>query len=99
MPAPVSFTFEHNAPIAMRDGTILRGDLYRPQGTVPVLLIRGPYGDGAFRSAPVLPALEAGFAVLLQHCRGRGNSDGEFRPWLDEGPDGFDTIEWIADQP
>jgi putative CocE/NonD family hydrolase len=90
---------EHNTPIAMRDGVVLRADIYRPQGTVPTLLIRNPYGDGLFRSAPIVPAAEAGFALVLQHCRGRGNSDGEFRPWLDEGHDGYDTIEWIAQQP
>jgi hypothetical protein len=30
--------------------------------------------------------------------RGRGDSDGEFRPWRAEGRDGYDTIEWIAAQ-
>jgi putative CocE/NonD family hydrolase len=96
--SPVPIVAEHDTPIAMRDGTILRADVFRPQGTVPTLLVRGPYGGGAFRSVPVMPAIEAGFAVVLQHCRGRGTSDGDFQPWLDEGPDGYDTIEWIAGQ-
>jgi putative CocE/NonD family hydrolase len=93
------FTFEHNAAIPMRDGTLLRADIYRPEGTVPTLLIRSPYGEGSLRPQPTVPALDAGFAVVLQHCRGRGTSDGEFRPWLDEGPDGYDTIAWITSQP
>jgi putative CocE/NonD family hydrolase len=31
--------------------------------------------------------------------RGRGDSDGEWEPFVDEGLDGYDTIEWIAGQP
>ncbi|MFI6456940.1 CocE/NonD family hydrolase [Streptosporangium amethystogenes] len=99
--APLPLAAEHDTPVAMRDGTILRGDVYRPAsgGPFPTLLMRSPYGEGSFRSAPKIPALEAGFAVVLQHCRGRGSSDGTFRPWLDEGNDGYDTIEWICAQP
>jgi putative CocE/NonD family hydrolase len=101
----LSVTTWHDAPIPMRDGTILRADIHRPQGTdgadtaVPTLLMRSPYGEGSFRTSPIVPSLEAGFAVVLQHCRGRGSSDGEFRPWLDEGDDGYDTIAWITSQP
>ncbi|GAA3549406.1 CocE/NonD family hydrolase [Nonomuraea rosea] len=94
-------TVEHDAPMPMRDGTVLRGSVHRPAtgGPFPALLMRTPYGEGSFRMAPVLPALQAGFAVVLQHCRGRGTSDGEYRPWLDEGQDGHDTIAWITAQP
>ncbi|MBG0826709.1 CocE/NonD family hydrolase [Planomonospora sp. ID67723] len=99
--SPLPLTAEHDAPMTMRDGTVLRGDLYRPAegGPFPTLLVRTPYGEPTFRMIPKIPALEAGFAVVLQHCRGRGSSDGEFRPWLDEGPDGHDTIAWITAQP
>ncbi|WP_068928051.1 CocE/NonD family hydrolase [Planobispora rosea] len=99
--SPLPLTAEHDTPMPMRDGTILRGDVHRPAGGGPfsTLLVRTPYGESTFRSVPVVPALEAGFAVVLQHCRGRGSSDGEFRPWLDEGADGHDTIAWITAQP
>jgi uncharacterized protein len=92
---------EHNAPAAMRDGTILRADIYRPAqgGPFPVLLVRTPYGEPMVRMAPVLPAVDAGFAVVLQHCRGTGTSDGEFTPFSREPDDGVDTIEWCARQP
>ena len=89
-----------DAPIDMRDGTILRANIHRPEeGTVATLLVRSPYGEGSFRMVPIVPALQMGFAVVLQHCRGRGTSDGDFRPWLDEGDDGYDTIAWITAQP
>ncbi|MGJ6964376.1 CocE/NonD family hydrolase [Streptosporangium sp. G11] len=98
---PLPIVAEHDTPMPVRDGTILRGDVYRPasDGPFPALLVRTPYGEGSFLMAPKIPALEAGFAVVLQHCRGRGSSDGEFRPWLDEGDDGYDTIGWITSQP
>lgn len=98
---PVALLAEHNAPAVMRDGTILRADVYRAAeaGPFPVLLVRTPYGEPMSRSAPMLPAVEAGFAVVLQHCRGTGASDGEFAVFASEGDDGVDTIEWCARQP
>lgn len=98
---PLPVVVEHDTPMPMRDGTVLRGSVHRPAdgGPFPALLVRTPYGEESFRTEPVLPALRAGFAVVLQHCRGRGTSDGEFRPWLDEGADGHDTIAWITSRP
>lgn len=93
---------EHNVPVQVRDGTLLRADVYRPAegGPFPVLLIRNPYGEQVMRpSAPVITALDAGFAVVVQHCRGTGVSDGEFTPFESEAADGVDTIEWCAEQP
>lgn len=99
--SPLTAVVEHDTPMPMRDGTVLRGTVHRPAdgGPFPALLMRSPYGEESFRSAPVAPALRAGFAVVLQHCRGRGTSDGEFRPWVNEGADGHDTIAWITAQP
>jgi putative CocE/NonD family hydrolase len=96
----VLVTAEHHAAIPMRDGTVLRAEIYRRvEGTpFPVLLVRSPYGEPMLRAAPVLPAIEAGFAVVLQHCRGTGASDGEFTPFEPEADDGIDTIEWCAQQ-
>jgi putative CocE/NonD family hydrolase len=31
--------------------------------------------------------------------RGRGDSDGKFVPYRNEGPDGYEAIEWCAAQP
>src|SRR5215469_12276413 len=92
----VALLAEHNAPAVLRDGTILRADIYRAAdgGPFPVLLVRTPYGEPMSRSAPMLPAVEAGFAVVLQHCRGTGASDGEFVVFANEGDDGVDAIEW-----
>lgn len=95
-----AFPFVHDEPIPMRDGTILRADVYRPDtsGQFPVLLVRTPYGEPFVRQAPVTPLLEAGIAVVVQHVRGTGDSDGDFLPFAREADDGVDTIEWCAGQ-
>ncbi len=86
----------------MRDGVVLRADVYRParEGKFPVLVFRTPYGKHhAARSDGVhLKAVERGYAVVLQDVRGRYASDGHFDPYRQEGKDGYDTIEWAASQ-
>lgn len=95
---------DRNVPVPMRDGAILRADVYRPDaaGKFPVLVMRTPYGkDGALESGgedTISRAPRAGYAVVVQDVRGRFNSDGEFRPYHQEGKDGHDTIEWAAVQ-
>jgi len=37
--------------------------------------------------------------VVVEDVRGRYGSDGEFAPYLNDGRDGYDTIEWAARQP
>ena len=44
-------------------------------------------------------AVERGYAVVIVDVRGRYHSDGDFRPYENEGRDGYDTIEWAAGQP
>ncbi len=44
-------------------------------------------------------AVERGYAVVVEDVRGRYASDGEFLPYQNEGRDGYDTIEWAAEQP
>jgi putative CocE/NonD family hydrolase len=40
-----------------------------------------------------------GLPFLTVDVRGRGNSDGKFRPMLQEAKDGHDIVEWLAKQP
>jgi putative CocE/NonD family hydrolase len=95
--------FERDVAVAMRDGVVLRADVYRPErpGRFPVLVFRTPYGKqfAAKGDGVHLKAVERGYAVVLQDVRGRYASDGIFSPYRQEGADGFDTIEWAAKQP
>jgi putative CocE/NonD family hydrolase len=86
----------------MRDGIVLRADMLRPpeNGKYPVLVYRTPYGkDAAERDYSTFKhAVDRGYAVVVQDVRGRFQSEGEFRPYENEGRDGYDTIEWTAGQ-
>ncbi|MGB8386144.1 MAG: CocE/NonD family hydrolase [Dermatophilaceae bacterium] len=101
-PAPI-LVVETDVETPMRDGTVLRSTIYRPESArVPALLTRLPYG----RDLSVLPAYfnptlvaATGFAVVLQDTRGRFGSDGDFTPSVHEADDGEDTIAWLAEQP
>ena len=90
--------------VPMRDDVILAADLYLPDGhgdgPFPTLLRRTPYGKREL-DFPEEAAFFAGhgYAVVEQDVRGRGASHGDWYPFVNEGRDGFDTIEWIAAQP
>lgn len=84
----------------MRDGVKLATDIYLPMGDGrhPVLLYRTPYNKaGVKRDAEFFSA--RGYVVVAQDCRGRFASEGEFYPFVNEGLDGYDAIEWAATQP
>jgi hypothetical protein len=104
-PELANIVVETDVPVPMRDGVILRADVYRPAaaGRHPVLVMRTPYGKDdviAEGSEPtVLRGARAGYAVVVQDVRGRYHSDGVFNPYRQEGRDGYDTIEWAAAQP
>ena len=40
-----------------------------------------------------------GWVVVVQDCRGRFRSEGEFVPFVNEGRDGYDAVEWAARLP
>jgi uncharacterized protein len=95
---------ERGVPATMRDGTVLRADVYRPEesGEFPVLLMRTPY-DKTTAQGLVLqhPAWYArrGYVVAVQDTRGRFASDGQFDPFRSEAEDGADTISWASSLP
>ncbi len=91
---------ERGVPAKMRDGVVLRADIYRPkaEGKFPVLLQRTPYDkrggvDFGYRAAAL------GYVVIIQDVRGRYTSEGEWYPFKHESDDGYDTVEWAAALP
>jgi len=95
---------EFNVPARMRDGTVLRANVYRPEGSGPwpVLLTRLPYLKDLPIVANILDPIQTarrGFIVVIQDTRGRFASEGEWRPFRYEREDGFDSIEWAAKLP
>jgi predicted acyl esterase len=97
------FARQQNVAVPMRDGVVLRADVWRPkgEGRFPTLVYRTPYGKHQASAAltTAARAVGRGYAVVMQDVRGRHASDGEFLPYQQEGKDGYDTIEWSAKQP
>lgn len=92
--------------VPTRDGVQLATDIYLPATdgiTKPTMLIRTPYGktDPTEQAAPLAKSLaRSGFAVAVQDLRGTGGSSGTFKAYSNvEGPDGYDTLDWLVAQP
>jgi putative CocE/NonD family hydrolase len=94
---------ERNVPVPMRDGTILRADVHRPDrgGPYPVLVKRTPNGkNGSFDQF-----VKTGYIVVSQDGRGRYESEGTFKAYFTprelthDAEDGYDTVEWAARVP
>lgn len=102
--APFEVTVEQDVACRLRDGVVLRADVYRPRAgvPVPVLLLRLPYGKRVWRAEGV-PApgrlAAAGYLVVLQDVRGRHASDGAFGDLAQEARDGHDAVRWAAALP
>ena len=64
----------------------------------PVVVIRTPYKRQNWGKAARIFA-ERGYYCLVQDCRGRFGSGGDFFPIAHEKRDGGETIRWVADQP
>jgi predicted acyl esterase len=99
-PAPAQAARPVEEMVGMRDGVRLSTSAYLPEGRgpFPAVLIRTPYGKAT--QAIGNPAWTGrGFALVVQDCRGKGKSEGEYRPFMDDLTDGYDTVEWVAKQP
>jgi uncharacterized protein len=93
--------------VPMRDGVKLATDVYLPAingqplpGPWPAVVERTPYGKSTF--LPNTPTgtdyAQHGYAMVVQDVRGRYKSEGVFLSYSQEGPDGFDTMQWIYNQ-
>ncbi len=87
--------------VAMRDNVRLDTNVFHPAGSArfPTVLVRTPYGKGADLPAGYQSFINHGYAVVMQDVRGRYASGGVFDVLNQEGPDGYDTLNWIAAQP
>ncbi|MCX6625768.1 MAG: CocE/NonD family hydrolase, partial [Acidobacteria bacterium] len=85
--------------IPMRDGVRLAADVYHPKThrRRPVLIARSPYNRRGERKRGEFFA-QHGYVFVAQDVRGSYESGGVFEPLVNEGRDGYDTIEWAARQ-
>lgn len=87
-----------NVRVTMRDGVELATTVYLPMTGEchPAVLVRNAYNRSWVQS-PWL--LERGIALVAQDTRGRYDSGGEFYPFTAEENDGYDTLQWLVQQP
>jgi putative CocE/NonD family hydrolase len=86
--------------IPARDGVKLNATVFTPhgqKGALPVIFTFTPYIGDSYTDRAVYFARH-GYVYALVDVRGRGNSGGEFEPFVNEGQDGYDVVEWFAKQ-
>jgi hypothetical protein len=84
--------------IPARDGVKLNATVFTPHGQkqpLPVIFTFTPYIGDSYTDRAVYFA-KHGYVYALVDVRGRGNSGGEFEPFVNEGRDGYDVVEWFA---
>ena len=99
--------FEPNVEGVMRDGVVLRADVWRPDkpGRFPVLLTRTPYDKTHPRismTASLDPrrVVPQDYVMIFQDTRGRFASDGDPSDIARSNfQDGYDSVEWAAGLP
>ena len=100
-----SVAIKTNVMVTMRDGIKLAADIYLPVGKeariaerFPIILTRTPYDKAGSRSVGNYYAAR-GYVFIAQDTRGRYNSEGIWHFMTDDGRDGYDTGQWIGQQP
>tara|TARA_R110002111_G_scaffold1157_1_gene8153 strand:- start:7015 stop:8847 length:1833 start_codon:yes stop_codon:yes gene_type:complete len=92
---------ERDRDAPMRDGIHLKIDIFRPKadGPFPAILQQTPYNkNGQVARAKNFAA--RGYVVINVDSRGRFESGGEWDPFTPKHKtDGYDLVQWIADQP
>ncbi len=86
-----------NVRVPMSDEVYLMATIALPEGPgpFPVVLVRTAYNRANISGAEYT---SRGMASMVQDCRGRYGSEGEWYPFTNEAQDGYDTLEWIAAQ-
>lgn len=88
--------------IALRDGTELAADVLLPgSGEYPSVVLFTPYGRSRSLGNPNgwIQLVGRGYGLVTVDIRGRGDSDGDWTPWIKRPDDAHDVIEWVAAQP
>jgi uncharacterized protein len=101
VPDAAKVQFAWGVKIPMRDGVHLNATVYTPREQktpAPCIFTLTPYIAQSYHVRGVYFAAH-GLPFLTVDVRGRGNSEGAFRPFLQEAKDGYDVVEWLAQQP
>ena len=103
-PPPADYDIRWGVKIPLRDGVELNATLYLPKTPggsspkTPVIFTLTPYISDTYHVRGAYFASH-GYAFALVDVRGRGNSGGDFEPFVNDPRDGHDLVEWFAKQP
>ena len=101
VPDAANVDFRWNQKIPLRDGVQLSATVYTPHGQkapAPCIFTLTPYIGQSYHDRGIYFAAH-GYPFLTVDVRGRGNSEGQYDPLLQEAHDGYDVVEWLAKQP
>ncbi len=87
--------------IPMRDGSNLNATIFMPNAQeepLPVIFTLTPYISDTYQERATYFS-KNGYVYALVDVRGRGNSEGQFEPVVNECHDGHDIVEWLTQQP
>ena len=99
---PLGVIAQLDVAVPMRDGVVLRANVFRPDrgGPYPALVMRTPYGK---RDSGMDRYVKAGYIVVAQDARGRYASGGQWESFVrfdtHDARDGYDTVQWAAQLP
>jgi len=102
---PAAYVVAKDVMVPMRDGVRLATDIYFPgrdgarlEGKFPAILERTPYNKD-YSLDYLLPFVSHGYVVVCQDTRGRYASEGVWHMMTDDVNDGYDTAQWLVQQP
>jgi putative CocE/NonD family hydrolase len=114
-PATYGIAEQHNVPVTMKDGTVLRADIYSPaeangapaKGPFPVVMTQSPYGKDAGlglagqNGTGEFPYLvQRGYIDVVADVRGAGDSHGSWGLFDPiQAQDGAQLVRWAAKLP
>ena len=103
-PPQADYELRWGVKIPVRENVELNATLYLPKTSdgslskTPVIFTLTPYISDSYHARGAYFASH-GYAFALVDVRGRGNSGGEFEPFVNDPRDGHDLVEWFAKQP
>jgi hypothetical protein len=83
----------------MSDGVRLATTIYRPELPQPRSTVVSRVAVRQTVSSLARVLASQGHRVVVQECRGLLESEGRFEPFLRDGADGADTLDWLSAQP
>ncbi|KAI3536383.1 hypothetical protein CSPX01_10832 [Colletotrichum filicis] len=100
---PCDILFERDVPVTLRDGVTVYTDIFRPttaNATVPSIIAWSPYGkEIGGQWLDDVEGRSGGYSILNPDNRGAYSSEGNITYWGRQlGEDGYDFVEWAAEQ-